>query len=85
MLWKKTMKVSVLQISETRLDKVLKNVLCEIISSRRRAICLYLLVYYSVVLKIQNLYLIVESQPITETAVRTKNHISFQLRILTVP
>lgn len=78
MLQKKTTKASVLQISETRLDKVLKIVLWEIISSRRRrAIWLYLFVYYSVVLKIQNLYLLVESQPRSETAVRTKNHITF--------
>lgn len=35
---KKTMEVSVLQISETRSDKVLNNVLWEVISSRRRAI-----------------------------------------------
>lgn len=51
----KTMKVSVLQISETRSDKVLNKALWEVISSGRRVIWLYLFGYYSMVLKIQNI------------------------------
>lgn len=49
---KKTMKVSVLQIPESRLGtQVLKNVLWEIISSRRRVIWLRVFVCCSVMLK----------------------------------
>lgn len=65
---KKIMKVSVLQMFETRLHKVLENVLWEIAYSGKKS---YLAIFICLLFCGEYLSLIRESQPRSETAVRS--------------